>query len=165
MRGQPAWKPGLRREAIYVDSNELVYARGVLVRLAQAAHDDRELARHVRELVTQTGILQVFRLDGALNLAEIVQAGGPELLRAQLDGMGLAELKQIVAANQLDPEKTSARWRSSARFVDLIVARAAERFEQPAEEHLEQEEEQEQEQATVLLTPQPKPVNDASWML
>lgn len=142
-----------------MDSNELIYAKGVLIRLAQAARGDRELARHIRGLVKETGILQVFAVDETPDLTELLEAGGVALLQAWLSERALAELKQIVAANGFDPEKTSARWRSPARFVELIMTHAVARWEEEDRRKLEEA------YAAATLPQQPGVATGASWML
>jgi hypothetical protein len=148
------------RQTNDVDPNELIYAKGVLLRLAQAARSDRELAREVRELIKSTGILQVFGVDEMPSLIELLEAGGVTLLRERLNELTLAELKQVVEANRYDPEKTSTRWRTAARFVDLIVGRAVEQWEQIDRDLVERQ------QVVPDAAPEPPRVaSGASWML
>jgi hypothetical protein len=151
-----------------VDSNELIYARGVLIRLANAARSEPQLAPQIRELVVQTGILEVFGEGEQLNVLDLLQAGGEPLLRARLGELTLAQLKQMVAANQYDPDKTASRWRSTAKVIDLIVTRAHEDKEREALAQLAVD------QPTVVLSPQPTTPQQpaipaapkgASWML
>lgn len=146
-----------------MDSNELLYARGVLIRLAVAARTEPELAPQIRELVIQTGILKIFGEGERLNVAEVLEAGGEALLRTRLGELTLAQLKQMVAAQQFDPEKASSRWRSSAKFIDLIVTRAREQKERDDVARLAMD------QPTVVLTPEQPPAatapKGASWML
>ena len=113
-----------------MDANELVYAKGVLIRLAHAARSDFALAQQVRELVLLSGILDIFGAGEDLNVFDVIEAGGPELLRSRLGQMTVPQLKQIIAARAYDPDKTSVRWRSPARFVDLIATKAAEQWDQ-----------------------------------
>ena len=113
-----------------VDANELIYAKGVLIRLALAAKSDYALAQQVRELVLLSGILDLFGAGEDTNLFDIMEAGGADLLRARMGQMTVPQLKQIIAVRAYDPEKTTARWRSSTRFVDLIAAKASEQWEQ-----------------------------------
>jgi hypothetical protein len=144
-----------------VDSNEMLYVQGALMRLVQAAQTDRALVPQIREMVAQTGILQVFGQSDDLDVLGLLRAGGEQALRARLADLSLAELKQIVASNQYDPEKASARWRSAARFVDLIVSRAAAQHREMEDlARLEQD-----QQPTVVLAPRPQPLPGASWML
>jgi hypothetical protein len=146
----------------------MLYAKGVLIRLAQAARGDRELARAVRDLVMESGILHVFSVDEAPNIFELLAAGGVELLRAQLGELSLARLKQIVADHQYDPGKASARWRSTARFVDLIVSRAQEQWERVAHDQRRQPV-QPAPQPELEVVPEddarPKVLSGVSWML
>lgn len=150
-----------------MDTNELVYAKGVLVRLAQAASEDQELAKHVRELVMETGILRVFGESDATRPLELLAAGGEALLRERLGTLTPAELRKIVAANGYDPDKATPRWRSTARFVDLIATKA---LEQQRETELAQQAVQQQyeQQPTLVLTPtpsQPRALPGTEWML
>ena len=113
-----------------MDAEELVYAKGVLLRLAQAARTDYALAQQVRELILSTSILDIFGQGDGLNPFDLLDAGGEDLLRARLGTLSLAQLKHIVVARTFDPEKTTGRWRSPARFVDLIVKQANEQWQQ-----------------------------------
>lgn len=113
-----------------MDANELIYAKGVLIRLTQAARSDFALAQQVRELILLSGILDLFGAGADLNLFDLLDAGGVDLLRSRLGQLSLAQLKQIIADRAYDPDKTSARWRSPARFVDLIATKAAEQWQQ-----------------------------------
>ncbi|HEY7833240.1 MAG TPA: hypothetical protein VIG30_06700 [Ktedonobacterales bacterium] len=113
-----------------MEANELVYAKGVLIRLAHAARSDFALAQQVREIVLVSGILDLFGVSEDLNLFDLLEAGGDELLRARLGQLDVAHLKRIVAARGYDPEKTSARWRSPARFVEMIAVKASEQWQQ-----------------------------------
>ncbi|GAC1447594.1 MAG: hypothetical protein PVSMB4_03330 [Ktedonobacterales bacterium] len=152
-----------------MDSNEMLYAKGVLIRLAQAARGDRELARAVRDLVKESGILHVFSVDEEPNLFELLEAGGVELLRTQLGELSLAQLKQIVTDHQYDPEKASARWRSTGRFVDLIVARAQAQWERVVhDQRLHQVQPEPQPELEVVTgedVTRPKVLSGVSWML
>jgi hypothetical protein len=47
----------------------------------------------------------------------------------RLHQLTLAELRQVVASNEYDPEKESARWRSPAKYIDLIVRKAKAQLE------------------------------------
>ena len=107
-----------------METNELFFAKGVLLRLAQAAREDRALAQEIRELVTQSGVLHVFGDGPALDVLSVLDAGGEGLLRARLSQLGVSDLRKIVQANSFDPESVTGRWRGAARLVDLIVTRA-----------------------------------------
>lgn len=113
-----------------MEANELIYAKGVLIRLAHAARSDFALAQQVREIVLLSGVLELFGAEEDLNLFDLLDAGGDELLRARLGQLDLAHLKRIVAARGYDPDKASARWRSPARFVELVATKASEQWQQ-----------------------------------
>lgn len=113
-----------------MDANELIYAKGVLIRLAQAARGDFALTQQARELILQSGILDLFGSGADLNLFDLLDAGGAELLRSRLAQLTLPQLKQIIVSRGYDPDKTSARWRSPARFVDLIANKATDQWQQ-----------------------------------
>ncbi|HEX5570255.1 MAG TPA: hypothetical protein VFX31_02650, partial [Ktedonobacterales bacterium] len=83
-----------------------------------------------------------------LDVVDILDAGGEDALRARLSPLGLADLRGIVRANSFDPDRESVRWRSAARFIDLIVERTKVQLEQ--------------EQKTGAAT---KSMAEASWML
>jgi len=51
----------------------------------------------------------------------VLRERGEAGLRAALDGMELATLRQIVRAHRLDPARISARWTARERVVALIV--------------------------------------------
>lgn len=93
-------------------------------RMAERAKADPEVAVHVRDALLESGILDVFGSRNALDVVELLDMGGENILRVRLREMSLAELKQLVSANGYDPEKETARWRSPAKFIDLIVTRA-----------------------------------------
>jgi len=96
----------------------------LFTRMAEAARADPEVATHVRDALAESGLLAVFGEGQTLDVVDLLDVGGEEALRARLMQMTLGELKQIVAARQYDPEKESARWRSQAKFVELIVTHA-----------------------------------------
>lgn len=108
-----------------METNELFFAKGVLLRLAQAAREDRALAPAIRELVVQSGILHVFGDGPALDPLAVLDAGGEGLLRARLGQLALTDLRKIVAANAFDSDGSTTRWRSPGRFAELIVTRAS----------------------------------------
>jgi hypothetical protein len=140
-----------------MDSDELLFARGVLVRLAQAAEREPETAQRIRDLVKESGLLKVFGAGAALNPLELLEAGGVALLREALAPLPVAQLRQIVAANGYDPDRATARWRSPARFVELIVAQAVAQMEQRDRAILKA-------QYPGTVPDQPSP-SGASWML
>jgi hypothetical protein len=140
-----------------MDSDELLFARGVLVRLAQAAEREPQAAQRIRDLVKESGILAVFGVGAALNPLDLLEAGGVALLRDALAPLSLAQLRQVVAASGYDPDRATVRWRSLARFVELIVAQAVAQMEQRDRAILKA-------QYSGPVPDQPSP-SGASWML
>ncbi len=92
--------------------------------VAQTARTDPEAARQVREALIASGLLQVFSAGDASDLLDLLEAGGEAALRARLQGLSVAELRQVIAAHGYDPENTSGRVRSAAKLIDVIVAKA-----------------------------------------
>jgi hypothetical protein len=156
-----------------VETNELFFAKGVLLRLAQAAREDRTLAAEIREMVSQSGILHVFGEGPALDVLSVLDAGGEGLLRARLDQLALSDLRKIVQANGLDSEATTSRWRSPARFVELIVTRAVAAREERQRALIEQQYAIALAAAAAVAGPQATPAHaepaetpkGAAWML
>ena len=116
--------------------------------IASAARADAATRAAVRDAIVDSGLFDVFGSGETLDVVDILDAGGEDALRARLSPLSLAELRGIVRANKFDPERESVRWRSAARFVDLIVERAKVQLEQ--------------EQKTGAAT---KSLAEASWML
>jgi len=94
----------------------------LFTRVADAAKADPKVADQVRDALARSGLLGVFGTAGALDVLDLLDAGGEVALRARLGQCTLAELKQIISANKYDEEKESARWRSANKLIDLIVA-------------------------------------------
>lgn len=122
--------------------------------IAEAALTDPTLAQQVRDALVESGLLSVFGVGAAVDLLDLLDTGGVEGLRAYLRGMALAQLREIVQTRHYDPDKTTARWRSVNKFVELIVTRA--------EAELAAELAQEQ---AVVTPQQPAALAAASWML
>lgn len=101
-----------------------------IYQIANAARDDATVRAAVRDAIIESGLFDVFGSGETLNVVDILDAGGEDALRARLSPLSLAELRGIVRANKYDPERESARWRSAARFIDLIVERAKVQLEQ-----------------------------------
>lgn len=120
----------------------------LIYQIASAARADDAIRVAVREAILDSGLFDVFGSGETLDVIDILDAGGEDALRARLSPLGLAELRALVRANTFDPERESARWRSTARFIDLIVERAKVQLEQ--------------EQKTGAAT---KSMAEASWML
>ena len=120
----------------------------VIQQIANVAHGDAAVAAAVRAAIVQSGLLDVFGVGESLDVVDLLDGGGEEALRARLGQLTLADLRAIVRTRAYDPERASARWRSPARFVDLIVERAKAQLEA--------------EQQTAAPT---KALAEASWML
>ncbi len=120
----------------------------LIYQIATAARANDATRVAVREAILDSGLFDVFGSGETLDVVDILDAGGEDALRARLSPLGLAELRALVRANTFDPERESARWRSAARFIDLIIARAKVQLEQ--------------EQKTSAAT---KSMAEASWML
>ncbi len=119
-----------------------------IYQIANAARDDAAVRVAVRDAILDSGLFDVFGSGETLDVVDILDAGGEDALRTRLSALSLADLRGIVRANKYDPERESARWRSAARFVDLIVEHAKVQLEQ--------------EQKTGAAT---KSLAEASWML
>jgi hypothetical protein len=117
-------------------------------RVAVAARQDAETARQVRDSIAESGLLDVFGAGETLDVVDLLDAGGEEVLRARLKDLPLAQLRGIIAAHEYDAAKETARWRSTAKLIDFIVRHAS---QQLAEEQ-------------DAAASQPKAVA-ASWML
>lgn len=120
----------------------------MIFQIADAARADDATRVAIREAILESGLFDVFGSGQTLDVVDILDAGGEDALRARLSPLGLAELRGIVRANTFDPERESVRWRSAARFINLIVERAKVQLEQ--------------EQKTGAAT---KSMAEASWML
>lgn len=145
-----------------MDDNEMIYAKGVLIRLAQAARDDEILAARIRALVAQTGFYDIFGAGPATDPLAILKAGGAPMLRARLATLSVADLKQVIADGGFDPEKTAARWRSTTKLAGLIVSGAVARWEEIDRERAEREQEV---LAPVVTVQPPKSLPGTEWML
>jgi hypothetical protein len=115
---------------LLVDAHDVEQMTILFTRVANAAKSDPKVAEQVREAMATSGLLEVFGSAGALDVVELLDAAGEVALRARLGQCTLAELKQIVSANNYDEERESTRWRSSSKFVTLIVECAKQQLEQ-----------------------------------
>lgn len=129
-----------------VETFQLQQVKETFRRLAALAADDQATARQIRDVLAESGLLNVFGEGPVLDVIDLLDAGGEDTLRARLREMSLADLRAVIAARNYDPNKETARWRSIARFSDFIVARAQEELER-------------MDQA------QPKAMAAASWLL
>lgn len=105
-------------------------------RIVQAAKVDDEFAEQVRDAMAASGLLDVFGAGATLDVVDLLDSGGEDALRTRLQQMALAELRQLVAAKGYDEAKESQRWRSQAKFIELIIGKAK---QQLAEELARQE--------------------------
>jgi hypothetical protein len=112
-----------------VDALELHQVTDLFRRLADRANADPTTARQLRDALAESGLLDVYGTRSTLDVLDLLDAGGEAVLRTRLQSLQIAELREIIAAHQYDPEKQSARWRSAARLIDLIVAHAQEQLE------------------------------------
>lgn len=115
-----------------------------LRRLADQAERDETLAATLHALLAESGLLANATGDGAMAAATgkgrasrsarpgagseasvdpfpLLRTSGESGLRARLDTLDLAALRQIVRAHRLDPARISARWTARERVVNLIV--------------------------------------------
>ena len=113
--------------------------------LAALAERDEVTARQLRDALAESGLLTVFGDGPALDVLDLLDAGGEDTLRARLRELPLTDLRGIIAAQNYDPNKETARWRSVAKISDFIVAHAQEELDR--------------------LSQQPPALSAASWML
>jgi hypothetical protein len=96
----------------------------------QTARTDPAAARQVRDALLASGLLDVFSLTPAadetetIDLLDLLDAGGPEALRARMAPLRVAQLHQIITAHHYDPQRETSRWRSRRKLIAHIVARA-----------------------------------------
>jgi hypothetical protein len=97
----------------------------------QTAKSDPAEARHVRDAVLASGLLEVFDLTRvadeaeSIDLLDLLEAGGEEALRARMAEMNAANLHQIIAIHNYDSKRETTRWRSVRKLIDHIVASAS----------------------------------------
>ncbi|MGO8950830.1 MAG: hypothetical protein ACLQUY_24885 [Ktedonobacterales bacterium] len=102
----------------------------LFTRVANAAKSDPEVADQVREALAKSGLLGVYGAATALDVVDLLDAGGEAALRVRLGECTLSELKQIIHAHKYDEARESARWRSTTKCIDLIVERTQKLLEQ-----------------------------------
>ena len=61
--------------------------------------------------------MQAARID----LPTLFRVGGADQVRERLTTMDIAALKRLIVVQQLDPEKKTAKVRSTAKLIDFIV--------------------------------------------
>ena len=101
----------------------------LFTRVTIAAQNDPDYADQVRDLLAQSGLLEVFGAGATVDVVDLLDSGGEDAVRVRLHQLTLAELRQVIASNEYDPEKESARWRSPTKFIDLIVRRAKDQLQ------------------------------------
>jgi hypothetical protein len=119
-----------------------------LRRIAEVARANPDLAAATRDAIFESGLFDIFGAGERFNPVDALDTGGEEALRAHLAQLDLAQLRSLVRTHGYDPERATARWRSAARFVELIVEKA----------RLQLEQERKMGVATKSLA-------EASWML
>ena len=112
-----------------MDAQNVQQMHELFARIASNAKADPAFAEQVRNALAESGLLAVFGAGETLDVVDLLDAGGEEVLRTRLRQMSLIDLKQIVSMRQYDPEKETARWRSPNKFIDLIVERASKQLE------------------------------------
>jgi hypothetical protein len=110
--------------------------------LAERAERDPDFGMQLAEAVRSSGLLdatppqppplprkksvggakrQTSTTAGLLDPFHVLRQQGRDALRAQLEYLDLASLRQIVRAHRLDPARISARWTATDRVITLIV--------------------------------------------
>jgi len=108
-----------------VDAYELRQITETFRQLAARAAHDEAMARQLRDALAESGLLGVFGEGPAIDVIDLLDAGGEDTLRARLKALTMADLRALIAAHKYDPDKETARWRSVARLTDFIVAHAS----------------------------------------
>jgi hypothetical protein len=93
----------------------------VLRHIAVAARADYELAAATREAIFASGLFDIFGAGELFNPVDVLDVGGEDALRAQLARLDLTGLRALIRAQGYDPNRETARWRSVARFIELVV--------------------------------------------
>jgi hypothetical protein len=94
----------------------------------QTAKSDPAEARHVRDALLASGLLEVFDLARAadetetIDLLDLLEAGGDDALRARMAQLSVADLHQIIAMHDYDPKRETSRWRSPRKLIEHILA-------------------------------------------
>lgn len=114
--------------------------------LASRAAHDQVTAHQLRDALAESGLLAVFGEGPALDVVDLLDAGGEDVLRARLKELPVADLRAVIVARNWDPARETARWRSVAKFTDFIVAHAQQELER-------------------MDQTQPQALSAASWML
>jgi len=129
-----------------VDAFELRQVTETFRQLAARAAHDEAMARQLRDALAESGLLGVFGEGPAIDVVDLLDAGGEDALRARLKALPMAELRALIAAYKYDPDKETARWRSVARLTDFIITHTQRDLER-------------------MAPAQPQAVAAPSWML
>ena len=128
-----------------MDEDQVRQVTETFRQLAALAERDQTTAHQLRDALAESGLLAVFGEGPALDVIDLLDAGGEDALRARLRELSLADLRGVIAAQNFDPDKETARWRSVAKISDFIVTHAQEELDR--------------------LSQQPAALSAASWML
>jgi hypothetical protein len=112
-----------------VNSQDIEHARHMFARWADEVRANPDIAPLIRDALAESGLLAVFGSGEALDVVDLLDAGGEDVLRARLSQLTLSELKSIIAVRGYDPEQETARWRSPKKLMALIVAKASQQLE------------------------------------
>lgn len=112
-----------------MDTFELRQVTETFRQLATRAAHDEAMARQLRDALAESGLLGVFGEGPAIDVVDLLDAGGEDALRARLKALPIADLRALIAAYKYDPQKETARWRSVARLTDFIVTHAQQALE------------------------------------
>ncbi len=69
---------------ILVDAHDVEQMTSLFTRIADAAKSDRSVADQVRDALARSGLLEVFGTAAALDVVDLLDAGGEAALRARL---------------------------------------------------------------------------------
>lgn len=112
-----------------VDDFQLQQVKETFRHLATRAAHDQVTAHQLRDALAESGLLGVFGEGPALDVVDLLDAGGEDTLRARLKELPISDLRAVIAERKYDPDKETARWRSVARLSDFIVAHAQQELE------------------------------------
>ncbi len=149
LAGSQPWHGAHSEGSGDVEAYELRQITETFRHLASLAAHDPVTAQQLRDALAESRLLAVFGEGPALDVLDLLDAGGEDALRARLGELSLADLRAVIVARKYDPEKETARWRSVAKFTDFIVTHA----------------QAELEQMDQVDQTQPKALSAAAWML
>ena len=115
MAGSQPWHGAHIEGSGDVEAYELRQITETFRHLASLAAHDQVTAQQLRDALAESGLLAVFGEGPALDVLDLLDAGGEDALRARLRELSLADLRAVIVACKYDPEKETARWRSIAQ--------------------------------------------------